>query len=81
MKNLCQEIEMNILWPHSEEKARKSQRKINNIKLWDMRYLKNYIVEFNQYYYKIRYNETNLGMFNDKITYQINFIVNEKYIR
>ena len=37
-------------------------RKINNILLWDMRYLNNYIAKFSQYYYKIGYNETNLGM-------------------
>ena len=45
-----------------------------------MRYLKNYIAEFSQYYYKIGYNETNLGMFYDKLPYPINFIINEKYI-
>jgi len=64
----------------SEEKVREWQRKINNIELWDMRYLKNIIAEFSQYYYKVRHNETNLGMFNDKLPYPINFIINEKYI-
>ena len=45
-----------------------------------MRYLKNYIAEFSQYYYKIRHNETNLDMFYNKLSYPINFIINEKYI-
>ena len=45
-----------------------------------MGYLENYIVEFSQYYYKIGYNETNLGMFYDKLPYLINFIITEKYI-
>ena len=45
-----------------------------------MRYLKNYIVEFSQYYYKIGQNETNLGMFYDELSYPINFIINEMYI-
>ena len=45
-----------------------------------MRYLKNYIAEFSQYYYKIGHNETNLGMFYDKLPYPINSIMNEKYI-
>ena len=45
-----------------------------------MRYLKNYIAEFSQCYYKIGYNETNLGMFYDKLPYPINSIINEKYV-
>ena len=45
-----------------------------------MRYLKNYIVEFSQYYYKIGHNETNFGMLYDKLSYPINSIINEKYI-
>ena len=49
-----------------EEKAREWQRKINNIELWDMRYMKNYVAEFSQYYYKIGHNETNLSIFYDK---------------
>ena len=54
--------------------------KINNIVLWDMRYMKNNIAEFSQYYYKIGYNEINFGMFYDKFPYPINSIINEKYI-
>ena len=42
-----------------------------------MRYLENYIAEFSQYYYKIGHNETNLGMFYDKLPYPINSIINE----
>jgi len=53
---------------------------INNKGLWDMRYLENYIVEFSQYYYEIAHNETNHGMFYDKLPYSIIFIINEKYI-
>ena len=45
-----------------------------------MRYLENYITEFSQYYYKIGHNETNLGMFYDKLSYPINSIINEKYM-
>ena len=45
-----------------------------------MRYLKNYITEFSQFYYKIGHNETNLGMLYDKLSYPINFIINEKYM-
>jgi len=45
-----------------------------------MKYLKNYIVEFSQYHYKIRHNDTNLGMFYDKLPYSINNIINEEYI-
>mgnify|MGYP007039588392 CR=1 FL=1 len=63
-----------------KEKAREWQRNINNIELWDMRYLENYIAKFSQYYYKIEHNKTNLGKFYDKLPYPINFIINEKYI-
>ena len=63
-----------------KEKVRDWQKKINNIELWDIRYLKNCIDEFSQYYYKIGHNETNLGMFYDKLSYPINSIINEKYI-
>ena len=82
IKNLCKEIETEFIRAklNSKEKAREWQRKINNIELQDMRYLKNYIVEFSQYYYKIGHNETNLGIFYDKLPYPINSIINEKYI-
>ena len=67
-RSLCKEIETEFIGARvdSEEKAREWQRKINNIELWDMRHLENYIAEFSQYYYKIGYNKTNLGMFYDK---------------
>ena len=45
-----------------------------------MRYLENYIAEFSQYYYKVGHNETNLGMFYDKLSYPINSIINDKYV-
>jgi len=45
-----------------------------------VRYLENNIAKFSQYYYKIRHNETNLDMFYDKLSYSINYIINEKYM-
>ena len=81
-RNLCKEIETEFIGAKldSEEKAREWQRKINNIELWDMRYLENYITEFIQYYYKLGHNEINLSMFYDKLSYPINSIINEKYV-
>ena len=77
-RSLCKEIETEFIGAkiNFEEKAREWQRKINNIELWDMTYLENYIAEFSQYYYKIGHNETNLGMFYDKLPYPINSIIN-----
>jgi len=63
-----------------KKKHENGKEKINNIELWDMRYLENYIAEFSQYYYKIGHNETNLGMFYDKLPYPINSIINKKYM-
>jgi len=81
-KNLCKEIEIEFIGAKLdyEEKARKRQRKINNLEIWDLRYLENCIGKFSQYYYKIGHNETNLGMFYDKLPYPISSIINEKYI-
>ena len=81
-RRLCKEIEIEFIGAKldSEEKVREWQRKINNIELWDMRYLENYIAEFSQYYYKIWHNEINVGMFYDKLPYPINSIINEKYM-
>jgi len=81
-KKLCKEIEIEFIGSKldSEEKAREWQRKINNIEIWDMLFLENYITEFSQYYYKIRHNDINLGMFYDKLPYPINSIINEKYV-
>ena len=45
-----------------------------------MRYWNNYIAKLGQYYYKIGHNETNLSMLYDKLSYPINFIINEKYM-
>ena len=55
-------------------------RKINNVEIWKVRYLENHIAEFSQPYYKIGHNDTNLGMFYDRLPYAINSIINEKYI-
>jgi len=81
-RNLYKEIETKFIGAKldSKEKEIEWQRKINNIELWDMRYLENYIAEFSHYYYKIGHNETNPEMFYDKLTYPINFIINEKYM-
>jgi len=63
-KNLCKEIKTEFIGVtlDYEEKAIEWQRKIDNIELWDMKSLGNYIVEFSQYCYKIGYDETTLGM-------------------
>ena len=45
-----------------------------------MRFLDNYNAEFSQNYYKTGHNETNLGMFYNKLSYLINSIINKKYI-
>ena len=45
-----------------------------------MRFLENYIAEFNQYYYKIGHTDINLGMFYDKLHYPTNFIIYEKHV-
>ena len=82
LKNLCKKIKTEFIGAKldSKEKEREWQRKINNIGLWDMRNLKNYIAEFSQYYYKIGHNETNLSIFYDRLPYPTNSIINEKYI-
>jgi len=81
-KNLCKEIEIEFIEPKldAEVNARGWQRKINNIELWDMRYLENHVAEFSQCYYKIGHNKTNLGMFYDKLSDLMNSIINEKYM-
>jgi len=78
-KKLLKEIETKLISVKfdSEEKVREQQRKNNNIEIWYMRYLKNYSIEFSQYYYKIGHNETNQGMFYDKLAYLMNSIINE----
>ena len=82
VQKIIKEIEIEFIGSKldSEEKTKEWQRKINNIEIWDMRFLKNYIAEFSQYYYKIGYNDINLGMFYDKLPYPINSIINEKYL-
>jgi len=50
-KKLCKEIEVEFIGSKldSEKKTREWQIKINNIEIWDIRYLENYIAEFSQY--------------------------------
>jgi len=74
-KSLCKEIETEFIGAKIdyEKKVREWQTKINNIELWDMKYLENYIAEFSRHYYKIRHNETNLGMLYDKLPYPYKF--------
>jgi len=81
-RSLCREIETEFIGAKidSEENPWEWQGKINNIELWDMRHLENYIAEFSQYYYKIGHNETNLSMFYDKLPCPINSIITEKYM-
>jgi len=47
-KKLCKKIEIEFIGYKldSEENTREWQRKINNIEIWDMRFLENYIAEF-----------------------------------
>jgi len=47
-KKFCKEIEIEFIGSklNSEEKTKEWQRKINNIEIWNMRFLKNYIFEF-----------------------------------
>ena len=47
-KKLCKKIKTEFIGAKFdfEEKAKEWQRKITNIELWDIRYLKNYIDEF-----------------------------------
>ena len=80
LKNLCEEIETEFIRAKLDfkEKVREWRSKTNKIEFCDIIYLKNYIAEFNQYYYKIGHNKTNLGMFYDKLSYPINSIVNLK---
>ena len=82
LKTLCKETKTEYIGAKldSEENTIEWQRKITNIELWDLRYLKNCIAKFSQCYYKIRHNEINLGIFYDKLSYPINSIINEIYI-
>jgi len=45
-----------------------------------MRYLKNYIAQFNQCYYKIGHSETDPVMFYDELSYPVNSIISGKCI-
>ena len=81
-KKLCKKIIIKFIRAKLDfdKKATEWQRKINNIELWDVRYLENYIPKLSQYYYKIGNNEINPSMFYDKLSYPRKSIINEKYI-
>jgi len=82
LKKLCKEFETKFMSAKldSAEKAREWQRKINNIEIHDMTYLKNYNAEFGQHYYEIGHKDTNLGLFYNELPYSINSIIIKKYI-
>ena len=49
---LCKEIEIEFSKEKldSKEKVKECEGKTNNVEFWDMRYLKNHIFEYSQYY-------------------------------
>ncbi|XP_021743973.1 uncharacterized protein LOC110710017 [Chenopodium quinoa] len=68
-RQLCQYIEIEFIGPRADpnEKRMEYQRKLSNLSICNMKYVDDYIMEFETYYYKIDENETNLGMFYDKL--------------
>jgi len=54
-KKLCQEIQTKFINTKLDSggKVREWRRKINNIGIWNMRYLENYSTKFSQHYYKL----------------------------
>ncbi|XP_056694878.1 uncharacterized protein [Spinacia oleracea] len=80
-KQLCQYIESEFIGSKEDpdEKRIECQRNLSNLSVCNMKYIESYIMEFEQYYYKIGENETNLGMFYDKLPNHINGEISEKY--
>ncbi|XP_021728284.1 uncharacterized protein LOC110695343 [Chenopodium quinoa] len=80
-RQLCQYIELEFIDPRADlnEKRMEYQRKLSNLSICNMKYVENYIMEFETYYYKIGENETNLGMFYDKLPSPLNEEISEKY--
>ncbi|XP_021771316.1 uncharacterized protein LOC110735431 [Chenopodium quinoa] len=80
-RQLCQYIELEFIGPRADpnEKRMEYQRKLSNLSICNMKYVDDYIMEFETYYYKIGENETNLGMFYDKLLSPLNEEISEKY--
>ncbi|XP_021727438.1 uncharacterized protein LOC110694576 [Chenopodium quinoa] len=80
-RQLCQYIELEFIGPRADpnEKRMEYQRKLSNLSICNMKYVDNYIMEFETYYYKICENETNLGMFYDKLPSSLNEEISENY--
>ena len=55
------------------------QRKLNTLEICNMRFLENYLSEFEQYYYKVGENAINLQMLFDKLPKPINEEISEGY--
>lgn len=54
------------------------QRKLNNIEICNIEYIKNYICEYSYYFYKLGNNKNKLVMFFHKLPYSININIEEK---
>ncbi|XP_056695731.1 uncharacterized protein [Spinacia oleracea] len=80
-RQLCQYIEAEFIGSKADlgEKMMECQRNLSNLSVCNIKYIESYIMEFEQYYYKIGENKTNLGMFYDKLPNPINEEINEKY--
>ncbi|XP_021733293.1 uncharacterized protein LOC110700113 [Chenopodium quinoa] len=80
-RQLCRYIELEFIGLRADpnEKQMEYQRKLSNLSICNMKYVDDYIMEFETYYYKIGENETNLGMFYDKLPSPLNEEISEKY--
>ncbi|XP_021746677.1 uncharacterized protein LOC110712520 [Chenopodium quinoa] len=80
-RQLCQYIEIEFIGPRADpnEKRMEYKRKLSNLSICNIKYVDDYIMEFETYYYKIGENETNLGMFYDKLPSPLNEEISEKY--
>ena len=78
---ICELIEVEFIGEKEDEdkEALKWQRTLNNLEICNMKYVDNYITEFEKYYYKIGENSTNLQMFFDKLPAPINEQISEEY--
>ena len=78
---ICELIEDEFIGEKEDEdkEALKWQRTLNNLEICNMKYVDNYITEFEKCYYKIGENNTNLQMFFDKLPAPINEQISEEY--